>query len=291
MGAEDIVAGEVSRALRSSPSKIPCEAVRAHGTTILDSVLLARPGWGYTGHNVAITPGRLIAIEGIDGSGKGTQLEMLQRALRARGTAVHATNFPHYQSWFGTMVGQFLNGKFGSLDTVDPHFAALLYAGDRFEAKRELTDAIAAGKLVLADRYIGSNLAHQSGRVSAAQRAEFIEWLEHLEYNIYGLPREDRVIYLRVDPAQAQALVSQKAARSYTTAKQDIQESSLRHLQDAAEMYDQLAKRPHWTTIECVDRATNAMRTPEAISAELLELVEATLAVSTASAATAKDRR
>ncbi|MBV8515533.1 MAG: thymidylate kinase, partial [Acidobacteria bacterium] len=201
------------------------------------------------------------------------------------------TNFPHYQSWFGTMVGQFLNGKFGALDAVDPHFAALLYAGDRFEAKRELMDALAQGKLVLADRYIASNLAHQTGRVPAAERAAFIEWLEHLEYNIYGLPREDRVIYLRVPPAQAQVLVSQKAARSYTTAKQDIQESSLRHLHDAAEMYDQLAKRPHWTTIESVDRATHAMRAPEAISAELLELVESTLAVNTVSAATAKEGR
>ena len=226
---------------------------------------------------MATTPGRLIAIEGIDGSGKGTQLELLQKALRERGVAVHATNFPHYQSWFGTMVGQFLNGDFGALGTVDPHFAALLYAGDRFEAKRELTDALSQGKLVLADRYIASNLAHQTGRVAVAQRTEFIEWLEHLEYDIYGLPREDRVIYLRVPPAQAQALVSQKTARTYTTAKQDIQESSLRHLQDAAEMYDLLAKRTHWATIECVDRTTNEMRTPQSISAELLDLVETTL--------------
>jgi dTMP kinase len=235
----------------------------------------------------------LIAIEGIDGSGKGTQLQLLQQALRARGVAVHATNFPHYQSWFGTMVGQFLNGKFGALETVDPHFAALLYAGDRFEAKCELTNALAQGKLVLADRYIASNLAHQTGRVAAAQRPDFIAWLEHLEYNIYGLPREDRVIYLRVPPAQAQALVTQKAARSYTTAKQDIQESSLRHLQDAAEMYDQLAKRPHWATIECVDRSTDGMRSAESISADLLDLIESTLGSDSihAAAAAAKESR
>src|ERR1700755_1095261 len=149
-------AGSESGALRSGPSKIPCAGAYAHVTTVLPQ----GPRWGYTGGNVATTPGRLIAIEGIDGSGKGTQLRLLQEALRARGVAVHATNFPHYQSWFGTMVGQFLNGKFGALETVDPHFAALLYAGDRFEAKRELTDAIAQGKLVLADRYIASNLAH-----------------------------------------------------------------------------------------------------------------------------------
>lgn len=236
---------------------------------------------------MATTPGRLFAIEGIDGSGKGTQLELLQKALRARGVAVHATNFPHYQSWFGTMVGRFLNGEFGALETVDPHFAALLYAGDRFEAKRELTDALAQGKLVLADRYIASNLAHQTGRVPQEERTEFIAWLEHLEYDIYGLPREDRVIYLRVPPAQAQALVSQKAARSYTAAKQDIQESSLRHLQDAAAMYDQLARRPHWATIECIDRTTNEMRAPQSISEELIELVESTLRADSTRTATA----
>jgi dTMP kinase len=279
----------VSRALRSGPTKIPCAGIPCAGAAAHPAAILPLGVcWGYTGANVATTPGRLIAIEGIDGSGKGTQLELLQKVLRARGVAVHATGFPHYQSWFGTMVGQFLNGKFGALESVDPHFAALLYAGDRFEAKHELTDALAEGKLVLADRYIASNLAHQTGRVHAAQREEFIAWLEHLEYSIYGLPREDRVIYLRVPPAQAQALVSQKAARSYTTAKQDIQESSLRHLQDAAEMYDQLAQRPHWATIECVDRSTNAMRTPEAISADLLEVVESTVTVS---ASVAKEAR
>ena len=89
-------------------------------------------------------------------------------------------------------------------------------------------------------------------------------------------------------PAQAQALVSQKAARTYTTAKQDIQESSLRHLQGAAEMYDQFAKRSHWATIECVDRSTNTMRTPEAISADMIELIESTLP---ATAVSAKEAR
>ncbi len=88
-------------------------------------------------------------------------------------------------------------------------------------------------------------------------------------------------------PAQAQALVSQKTARTYTTAKQDIQESSLRHLQDAAEMYDLLAKRTHWATIECVDRTTNEMRTPQSISADLLDIVESVPGADGARTATA----
>ena len=228
--------------------------------------------------NVRTPPGKLIALEGIDGSGKRTQLNLLHKALTARGAQVHATGFPHYDSWFGKMVGQFLNGEFGALDKVDPRFAALLYAGDRFEARQELSAALEQGKVVLADRYIPSNLAHQTARVPPDKRDEFIAWLEHLEYSIYGLPREDRVIYLRVPAAQAQALVSQKSARSYTSAKQDIQESSLRHLENSAAMYDVLSRRPHWSTVECFEVVRKEMRAPDSIAADVLALVEPLLA-------------
>lgn len=228
--------------------------------------------------NVFTPPGRLIAIEGIDGSGKRTQLDLLAKALTARGVQIQATGFPHYDSWFGRMVGQFLNGDFGALDSVDPHFAALLYAGDRFEAKQDLSAALEQGKVVLADRYIPSNLAHQTARVPQDRRHEFIAWLEHLEYNIYGLPHEDLVVYLRLPAVQAQELVSQKPARTYTSAKQDIQESSLRHLEEAAVMYDHLSRRPRWSTVECYDGARHVTRAPGKIAADVLALVEPLLA-------------
>jgi dTMP kinase len=229
--------------------------------------------------NVFTPAGKLIAIEGIDGSGKRTQLDLLEKALRARGVHIYSTGFPHYESWFGKMVGQFLNGDFGALETVDPHFAALLYAGDRFEAKQELSAALQQGKLILADRYIASNLAHQTARMSPDKRDEFIAWIEHLEYEIYGLPREDLVVYLRVPALQAQTLVLKKSARTYTSAKQDIQESSLRHLHDAAGMYDILARRSGWATVECFDATRNEMRAPKTIAADVIELVEPVLAV------------
>lgn len=235
--------------------------------------------------NVLTPLGKLIAIEGIDGSGKRTQLDLLERALSARGLQIHATGFPHYDSWFGKMVGQFLNGDFGALETVDPHFAALLYAGDRFEARKELCSALDQGRLVLADRYIGSNLAHQAARVLPAKRDEFLAWIEHLEYSVYNLPRENLVIYLRVPPLHAQALVSKKSARSYTSARQDIQESSLRHLQDAAGMYDLLSRRPHWSTVECFNSARGEMRSPNDIAADVLAIVEPLLAARMASQA------
>jgi dTMP kinase len=217
--------------------------------------------------------GKLIAIEGIDGSGKRTQVGLLEKALHAQGHDVYSTGFPQYDSWFGKMVGQFLNGDFGNLETVDPHFSALLYAGDRFEAKPRLDIALHERKIVLADRYIGSNLAHQTARVEAADRPAFVAWIEHLEYNIYSLPRETLVLYLRVPPRQAQELVSRKSTRAYTKEKQDLQEASLHHLEDAAAMYDQLARRPNWATITCFDETRATMRPQKEIAAEILGAV------------------
>jgi dTMP kinase len=227
-------------------------------------------------------PGKLIAIEGIDGSGKRTQLELLEKALSARGQRVYSTNFPQYDSWFGKMVGQFLDGKLGALEAVDPHFTALLYAGDRFEAKPRLEGALQDGKIVLVDRYIGSNLAHQTARAPANKRDEFTAWIEHLEYAIYGLPHEDLVLYLRVPPAAAQQLVTQKSARSYTAAKQDLLEASLRHLEEAAERYDLLARRANWKAIECFDTARKVMRSPNEIAKDVLSAVEPVLGARTA---------
>jgi dTMP kinase len=218
-------------------------------------------------------PGKLIAIEGIDGSGKRTQVELLEKALNANGYAVYSTGFPQYDSWFGKMVGQFLNGDFGALESVDPHFSALLYAGDRFEAKFRLETALNQGKAVLVDRYIGSNLAHQTARVRDEDRPAFIDWIEHLEYNIYNLPREALVLYLRVPPRQAQELVARKSARSYTKNKQDILEASLRHLEDAAAMYDELSRRPNWATIPCFDETRGAMRPQKHIATEIVAAV------------------
>ncbi len=219
--------------------------------------------------------GKFIVIEGIDGSGKRTQLELLARALAERGHALSQISFPHYNGFFGKLVARFLNGEFGELDSVDPHFAALLYAGDRLESKPTLKSALAADKLLLSDRYIGSNLAHQGSRVPPARRDEFLAWLRRLEYEIYELPAEDLVIYLRVPVADAHRLVASKNARDYTDKKHDIQEADIAHLEAASRVYDELARQPHWVRVECFDAAKNALRSPESIHSEVVAAVEA----------------
>jgi dTMP kinase len=110
----------------------------------------------------------------------------------------------------------------------------------------------------------------------------FQEWIEHLEYRIYGLPKEDLVLYLRVPPAEAQKLVALKSARTYTSAQKDLLEASLRHLEDAAQMYDSLSNRANWNTIECFDGKRNQMRPAEDITEEVLGTVLMTAQVSKA---------
>jgi dTMP kinase len=231
--------------------------------------------------------GKFIVLEGIDGSGKRTQLDMLARALTARGVQFAQISFPRYDGFFGKLVARFLNGEFGPLDSVDPHFSAVLYADDRLEARPEIEAHLVAGRAVIADRYIGSNLAHQGSRVPPKKRAAFLAWLKQLEYEIHALPQEDLVIYLHLPVAAAHRLVAKKSARGYTKKKRDIQESNLAHLEAAAQVYDELARQPNWVRIDCASAAPRASRTkrmggqkpaplraPEEIHREILAAVE-----------------
>jgi dTMP kinase len=197
--------------------------------------------------------GKFIVLEGIDGSGKRTQLEMLTRAWASRGIAFTQVSFPRYDGFFGRLVARFLNGDFGPLESVDPHFSALLYAEDRRDSRASLESDLAAGKMLLADRYIASNLAHQGARVPPKKRPEFLAWLKQLEYEIYGMPREDLVVYLRVPPTAAHRLVGEKTARGYTKRRRDLLEADLTHLQRASQVYDELSRQPNWARIECAD--------------------------------------
>ena len=218
--------------------------------------------------------GKFIVLEGIDGSGKHTQMDLLARALVSRGVEFGQIGFPKYDGFFGKLVARFLNGDFGRLEAVDPHFSALLYAGDRLESKPQLESELAEGKTIVADRYIASNLAHQGARMPPDQRAAFLRWLKQLEYEIYSLPHEDLVVYLRVPPAEAQQLVAKKGKREYTPLERDIQEASIAHLETASAVYDELAQQPDWVTIECFDTQAKKLRTPMAIHKDVVAAVE-----------------
>ena len=232
--------------------------------------------------------GKFIVLEGIDGSGKRTQVEALAQSLSRRSTPFEQISFPNYSGFYGKLVAQFLNGEFGPLSAVDPHFSALLYAGDRLESKPAIEATLGAGKILLADRYVASNLAHQGARMPNEKRGNFLAWLKQLEYDVHALPVEDLVVYLRVPVAEAHRLVGHKAARDYTKARRDLQESDIAHLGGASRIYDDLARQPNWVTIECYDATAGALRPAPAIHQEIAQAVFSRLGTPDAAAHQAK---
>jgi len=222
-----------------------------------------------------ITLATIINIEGIDGSGKGTQAKLLCERLKEAGRSVALFSFPRYDdTLFGKSIGDFLNGRFGALEEVSPFLAALLYAGDRFESRELLLAAARENDYVVLDRYVASNIGHQASKVTGAERRELIDWITRIEYNIYQLPRPDLTILLSLPPQQAQQLIARKDARSYTDQAADIQEADAGYLSKVHDVYLEVAREnPDWTIIEGL--ADGVIRPIEAIADEVWDAVQA----------------
>jgi dTMP kinase len=218
---------------------------------------------------------RLIAIEGIDGSGKGTQSRILVERLRQSGRKVELISFPRYnETFFGRLIGSFLNGEFGTLDQVHPILVSLLFAGDRFESRPKLEDALAACDVVILDRYVASNIAHQGAKLSGAERETLCRSIEHLEFGLYGVPRPDRVILLDLEVSRAQDLIAQKGARTYTDRTADIQEADAGYLGRVRQVYLDLATRDStWSIVEC-GQERRGLRTVDEIAEIIWHIVE-----------------
>jgi dTMP kinase len=200
--------------------------------------------------------GVLLAIEGIDGSGKGTQAGRLAETAAAHGHTVASFSFPLYDgNPFSRAVSDYLNGEFGSADEVHPELAAMLYAGDRFHARPRLVAALAEHDLVVCDRYVGSNAAHQGAKLDGAERERLLAWLEEVEYGEFALPRPDLVVLLDAPVALARRLVGRKAARGYTTLEADIHEGDAIHSAATREVYLELAARGNWHVVSTADSA------------------------------------
>lgn len=217
--------------------------------------------------------GLLVAIEGIDGTGKGTQARKLADALAAAGRSVRLLGFPRYaDTAFGRRIGEYLNGRYGALDTVHPLLASLLYAGDRFESRDVLCEAIAACDVVVLDRYIGSNIAHQAARLHGLERHDLMAFIERVEYGIYQLPRADLVILLDLPAAHAQELIARKARRDYTDRQQDLQEENAPYLETVRRLYLELAAaHSDWRRVDVAP--AGSLRTIDDIAAEIVAIV------------------
>lgn len=211
--------------------------------------------------------GKLIVIDGTDGSGKATQAQLLTERLKRLGYEVALVDFPQYGKKSAGLVEEYLNGKFGTADEVGPYRASMFYASDRYDASFQIRKWLEEGKIVITNRYVTANMGHQGGKISDdAERQKFFNWLYQLEYEQFGIPKPDLNLILHVDAAVAQQLVDQKGHRDYVGGqKRDIHEADLEHLRNAEKVYLEIAQTfPGFQLIECSPHGTILDR--EAIS-------------------------
>lgn len=215
----------------------------------------------------------LIDIEGIDGSGKGTQARRLCDRLVQAGVSASLISFPRYEATlFGRAIGEFLNGDYGTLDQVHPFLVSLLFAGDRFESKAHLQEAIAASEVVVLDRYVYSNVAHQASKRDGAARTDLAARILKVEFEIYGLPRPNLVLLLDLPVPIASELVAQKAARSYTHRTADLQEADAIYMQRVRDVYLELARHESgWCLISCCQN--DQLRSVESVGDDIWRAV------------------
>ena len=216
--------------------------------------------------------GKVIVIEGLDGSGKATQTERLYELLSARGVQVRRVSFPDYDSPSSALVKMYLNGEFGSdPGDVNGYAAAAFYAVDRYASfKKDWGKAYDDGAVILCDRYATSNAVYQMTKVPQCEREEYLRWLEELEYCRLGIPRPDLVIYLDVPTDISQSLMSRRYDGNES--KKDLHERNLAYLAQCGESARYSAMKLNWNVISCV--RDGKMRSIDDISAEIAKLTD-----------------
>jgi dTMP kinase len=220
--------------------------------------------------------GLFIAIEGGDGSGKGTQAKILTEYVASQGVDVYHISFPRYGNPSAYYVERYLNGDYGQNDQISADLGVLPFALDRFAARDDIRKHLQKpNSLVIADRYMASNLAHQGTKVdNTDERQKFYKRTMLTEYNILDIPRPDLNIVLLVPAETAQANVDKKEARTYTNKKRDIHEADKSHLEKAKTNYEELCKLypNEFTAIHCTNK-DGAMRPIDDIQHEIRDLI------------------
>lgn len=212
--------------------------------------------------------GKLIVIEGLDGSGKATQAQLLCEALKARGERVRKVSFPNYKSDSSALVRMYLDGQFGAdPGDVNAYAASSFYAVDRYASYKQDWGAFYnAGGVIVADRYTTSNAIHQCSKLERRAWDAYLQWLFSFEYDLLGIPAPDRVIYLEVDTGLSQQLMTKRYHGDEN--QKDIHESNPEYLMHSRQAAEYCAEKFQWTTVHCVSEGR--MRSIEAIHEEIL---------------------
>ena len=216
--------------------------------------------------------GKLIVLEGLDGSGKATQAKRLAAALTAEGRPVREITFPNYESDSSALVRMYLAGQFGARpDDVNAYAASSFYAVDRYAGyKADWGKFYEEGGILIADRYTTSNAVHQCSKLPPEQWEEFLHWLFDYEFRLLGLPAPDRVIYLQVDPAVSQKLMTGRYHGDES--KKDVHEKDVEYLARSRNAAEFCAAHLGWETVHCTQG--DAMRSIEDIQSEVRKLAQ-----------------
>jgi dTMP kinase len=221
---------------------------------------------------------RFMVIEGLDGSGKSTQIERLLAYLGQRGIPCQYLHFPRTEEgYYGDLIARFLRGDLGPLESVHPYLVALIYAGNRKDARDLISSWLTAGITVVADRYVVSNIAFQCAKLETAEEREALkEWILEFEYGYHKIPRPDLNLFLDV-PFQftRQKLVEERSGedRKYLQGKADIHEQDLDFQHRVRQVYLELsATDPSLQVIDCND-SKGGMLTPDEIFTSIQHLL------------------
>ncbi len=215
--------------------------------------------------------GRLVVLDGLDGSGKSTQLDRLQEYFTQNHIDYRQISFPDYGQPSSALVSMYLRGEFGdAADAVNAYAASSFYAVDRYASyKKFWEEDYQAGRLILAARYTTSNAIHQMGKLPREEWDAYLTWLQDYEYGLLGLPRPDRVIFLDMPLEISQRLLSSRYEGDET--KKDIHERDLRYLQTCRESALYAAEKMGWSLVSCGE---NGQPLPiDTISERLIALV------------------
>lgn len=213
--------------------------------------------------------GKLIVIEGLDGSGKSTQIEYLKNKLGGRN--VHQIKLPDYDSDSSALVKMYLRGDFGKKpEDVNAYAASAFYAVDRFaNYKMKWKEFYDNGEIIISDRYTTSNAYHQATKVPKDDRAEFFYWLEDFEYGLLGIPEPNAVIYLDMPIEISQKMMTERYHGDET--KKDIHESNLDYLYKCREAALDAADKMGWYVVKCNNG--NEPRAVESIGDEIFNII------------------
>lgn len=215
--------------------------------------------------------GKLITMEGLDGSGKATQTELLCGALAERGVKLSRVSFPDYEEPSSALVKMYLKGEFGTNpDDVNAYAASSFYAVDRYASYQKYwRQDYQQGTLIIADRYTTSNIVFQLSKLPREQWPDFVEWVQDYEYGKLTLPRPDLTIYLNMPLEVSQKLLSGRYHGNEE--KKDIHESNTAYLRACRKSADYAVQKLGWKTVQCADE--KGLKTVEQIHGEVMDIV------------------